>query len=83
MIDIATVSIGQRVHYKPEHYKADDKFENGIVKEIPEHTNTEIRVVYNCAGDWENYKEYTSQLTPVKHLFTGWKHKEIITDGDS
>lgn len=58
-------------------YKADNKFENGIVKEIPEHTTTSIRIVYNCGGDWKNYKDYTSALTSVDDLYYGWKHKEI------
>ena len=57
MIDIAKLSIGERVCYQPSHY-AEDEFENGIVKEIPVlhiHTNESVRVVYNCGGDWKNY----------------------------
>lgn len=77
MINSATIKIGEKVYYQPKHYKVDDKFENGIVKEIPEHTTTSIRVVYNCGGDWKNYKNYTSALTSVDDLYYGWKHKEI------
>lgn len=78
-IDVATICIGQKVHYQPEHYKEEDKWENGIVKEIPDHTTTAVRVVYNCAGDWKNYRDYTSALTDVRDLKLGWRHKEIDT----
>lgn len=73
-MDIANIKIGDKVHYQPEHYGA-DKWENGMVKEIPEHTNTSIRVVYNCAGNWENFKNYTSALTNLRDLKKGWKHE--------
>jgi len=61
---------GDRVYYQPEHYGT--KFENGIVKEIPEHTKDSVRVVYNCGGDWGNYKNYTSALTNLRDLKKGW-----------
>jgi len=77
MINSATIKIGEKVHYQPEHLKNEGKFENGIVKEVPEHTTTSIRVVYNCAGDWRNYKNYTSALTKVSDLYLGWKHVEV------
>jgi hypothetical protein len=44
------------------------------VKEIPEHTNTAIRVVYHCGGEWDNFMNYTSQLTNINQLKLGWKH---------
>jgi len=63
---------GDKVCYQPDHWKEQGRFENGIVKEfIGEHN--EIRVVYHCGGDWDNYKNYTGALTPVKHLKLGWK----------
>ncbi|HNV97504.1 MAG TPA: hypothetical protein PKL13_04365 [bacterium] len=74
MIDIAKIKIGDKVHYQPNHYKEDDKYENGIVKEIPEKSLDSIRVVYNCGGNWKNYKEYTSALTNINDLFLNWKH---------
>jgi hypothetical protein len=77
MINSGTIQIGAKVHYQPEHYKANGKFENGIVKEVPEHTTTAVRVVYNCGGDWKNYKNFTSALTNVNDLYYGWKHEEI------
>ena len=74
MIKIATSKMGDKVCYQPAHYKSEDKYENGIVKEIPDHTNTAIRVVYNCGGQWENFKNYTSALTNIRDLRLGWKH---------
>ena len=74
MIDISIIKIGDKVHYIPFHDCDDSLIENGMVKEIPEHTLTDIRVVYNCAGEWSNFKNYTSQLTPIKNLILGWKH---------
>lgn len=75
MIDIAELSIGSKVHYVPSH----GKIINGIVKEVPEHSVTEVRVVYNCAGDWQNYKDYTSALTNIKDLRLGWNHSSRET----
>lgn len=74
MIDISKLTIGQKVHYKPDHYKKDDKYENGMVKEIPEWSLDSVRVVYNCAGNWKEYKNYTSALTNIRDLYLGWKH---------
>jgi hypothetical protein len=74
MINPATIKVGDKVYYQPDHYKAEDKYENGIVKEVPEHSTDSIRVVYNCAGDWKNYQNYTSALTHVRDLHLGWKH---------
>lgn len=73
MIDISKLKIGDKVHYQPSHYD-DNRWENGMVKEIPDHTNTSIRVVYNCGGDWDNFQNYTSALTNLEHLKLGWKH---------
>ena len=73
MITKDSVQVGDAVHYQPDHYLAEDKFENGIVKEVPEQTISSIRVVYNCGGDWGNYKEYTSALTDCRDLNKGWR----------
>jgi hypothetical protein len=73
-IDIAKLKIGEKVHYQPDHYKNEDKYVNGVVKEIPEHTNQSVRVVYNCAGDWDNFENYTSALTDLRDLKLGWRH---------
>ena len=77
MIDISLLAVGTKVFYQPSHYGS-DRWENGIVKEIPQHSVDSVRVVYNCSGDWKNYKDYTSALTNVRDLHLGWKHKEVI-----
>ena len=74
MIDISKLSIGQKVHYKPVYFK-EDEFENGLVKEIPEHGLDTVRVVYNCGGDWKTYKDYTGVLTYARDLQLGWNFK--------
>lgn len=71
--DIAKLKIGQKVYYQPSYMSAEDA-ENGMIKEIPDHTNKSIRVVYNCNGDWDNFKDYTSALTNIRDLKLGWKH---------
>jgi len=69
MIDIAKIKVGDKVHYNPIHGPT----ENGIVKEIPHHSLNEVRVVYHCGGEWENFKDYTAALTRVRDLEYGWK----------
>lgn len=71
MLDIATLEIGDKVCYTEPNSK---KTQNGKIKEIPDFTNSAVRVVYNCGGDWANFQEYTSQLTDIKDLTLGWKH---------
>jgi hypothetical protein len=53
MINIANVNMGDKVCYQPDHLKELGKFENGIIKEIPEHSLDSVRVVYNCGGNKE------------------------------
>ena len=72
-MNITELRVGDKVHYQPSHYPK-DKWENGMIKEIPEHTNKSIRVVYNCAGEWDNFMSYTSALTDLTDLKLGWKH---------
>lgn len=68
------LKVGDKVHYQPSHYLKEDKFENGVVKEIPEHSLSSVRVVYHVAqGDWENYKNYTSAMTDVLDLNKDWR----------
>ena len=47
----------------------------GVVKEIRQNNNNSVFVVYNCNGDWDNFKNYTSTLTSLTDLKLGWKHK--------
>ena len=64
----SNLHVGQKVHYL-----LDDKWENGIVKEIRP-TNTEgVWVVYNCADNWDRYQDYTGALTNLRDLKEGWR----------
>ena len=82
MIDIAKLKVGDEVHYQPEHY-GETRWENGLIKEIPDFATDKtapigyncVRVVYNCAGNWANFKNYTSALTDLEDLKLGWKHE--------
>ena len=73
-ISISTIKVGDKVCYCPTHYHESGRFENGIIKEIPDHTDKAVRVVYHCGGDWDNYENYTSALTDIRDLLPGWKH---------
>ena len=72
MIDIARLSVGNKVFYQPEHYGAQE-YENGIVKEIREGVDDAVWVVYHCAGRWDKYADYTSARTNLRDLKLGWK----------
>lgn len=52
-------------------YIGKDKIEIGIVKSVPEDKNA-VFVVYNCAGAWEHYEQYTAARTNVIDLVHGW-----------
>lgn len=45
MIDTLEIKVGDKVCYIPQHYRESGRWENGIVKEIPRHTNREMQVV--------------------------------------
>ena len=77
-INIADLKIGQKVHYQPDHYIEEDKWENGVVKSIPEWTTDSAFVVYNCAGEWDNFKNYTAANTNIRDLKLGWRHEEEV-----
>jgi len=78
--DIAKLRKGMNVHYQPDHY-GEDRWENGIIKEVPDFATDPksqvgyncVRVVYNCAGNWGLYEEYTSALTNLRDLKMGWR----------
>lgn len=74
MIDISKIKIGAKVHYIPYSACPPAHYENGMVKEIPEHTNSAVRVVYHCGGDWNNFMVFTSLLTNIDQLNLGWHH---------
>ena len=64
------LKVGVKVRYQPSHYG--DAFENGIVKKISTFPNDAIWVVYNCAGNWRRYRNYTGALTYLCDLKLGW-----------
>ena len=66
------LKVGDSVRYQPAHY-GNDRWENGVVKEIPAHTIEGVRVVYNCNGEWHRYQDYTSAMTHMEDLRKGWK----------
>lgn len=70
MIEISKIKPGDKVHYKPDFYGKDEA-ENGIVKEVS--GNIGAFVVYKCDGNWDNYYDYTGQLTWAESLHYGWK----------
>ncbi len=75
LTNIANLHIGQKVHYQPEHY-GETRWENGIIKEIRQDTLDSVWVVYNCGGEWRNYKDYTSAKTNLRDLRLDWKFEE-------
>ena len=74
MINISQLSVGDKVHYQPEQY-GKDRWENGRVKVIQEGNTESVFVVYNCAIDWENFKDYTAALTNKRDLYMGWRNE--------
>ena len=72
MIRISDLRIGDRVHYQPEHY-GNKRWENGLIKEIRDDITDGVWVVYNCAGNWDRYTDYTSAKTNLRDLKIGWK----------
>lgn len=66
--------VGQLVHYEPfdDIHIPEDSLENGIVKSIDPNDSDYVFVVYNCAGRWHDYKNYTAARTRVDQLHDGW-----------
>lgn len=63
-----TFKPGDKVTYVPLHGEP----EHGIVKVINEDIPDHVFVVFNCAGQWENYEHYTSQQVDTVFLIHGW-----------
>ena len=72
MLNITELHIGQKVRYSPKHY-GNDKWENGIIKELRATSPESAWVVYNCNQEWERYYDYTSAKTALRDLKLGWK----------
>ena len=61
--------IGDKVTYTAE---ASGTVKKGIISSL--HSgNAFIFVVYDCSEDWDNFNDYTGQLTLVSNLTKGWK----------
>lgn len=63
--------VGTKVHYIPFEGADKEIWENGIIKGHSPELNHYF-VVFKCGGDWENYQNYTGQLTDGKNLKGGW-----------
>ena len=72
MINIEQLKVGDSVHYQPEHY-GEDRWENGIIKEIRDEVKDAVWVVYHCGGKWQKYENYTSAKTNLRDLKLGWR----------
>ena len=69
----AGLGVGDKVRYQPEYY-GEDKWENGIIKEVRDGVTGSVWVVYNCAGEWDKYRDYTSAKTDLRDLKLGWRN---------
>jgi len=67
------LKIGTKVHYIPFEGAEKSDYENGIVKSIPDHTNTFVFVVYNCNGEWDKINNYTGCSNSLINLGLGWE----------
>jgi len=47
-----------------------DRKEKGIIKSISD--NKHVFVVYNCGGNWDDYKNYIAARTEISDLKLGW-----------
>lgn len=63
--------VGQKVTYH-----SFDKHEKGIVKSLSD--NEYVFVVYNCGGEWDNYKDYTAARTRIADLTIGWESSNNV-----
>ena len=52
-------------------YKTDYRMQHGIVKSQSV-TDGFVFVVYSCGGNWEDYENYTGELTNNIDLVEGW-----------
>lgn len=74
MIEISKLQVGDKVHYRPDHYEVEESL-NGVVKEIRDDVDGAVWVVFSCACNWDNYAAYTGERTDLCDLHSGWvKH---------
>lgn len=72
------MQVGDKVHYIPFKDCDSSQIENGIIKSIHQVSVGFVHVVYKCANDWENYRDFTAALTEVKYLKEGWVEKPTV-----
>lgn len=65
---------GMRVTYLTPYSE-----QKGIIKRTCDDPDY-VFVVYYCAGDWDNYKNYTAARTLLSDLQEGWKEEEEPTN---
>jgi hypothetical protein len=70
MVDFK-INVGDKVHYIPFKGCNESQYQNGIVKSLHD-DGDKVFVVYHCADEWDNYKNYTGALTNVNQLKKGW-----------
>lgn len=46
------------------------QFQKGIIKSVK--SPAQVYVVYQCAGNWDRFEEYTGVLTNMVDLKEGW-----------
>lgn len=54
----------------------------GIVKSVHPFTEA-VWVVFNCGEDWENYQNYTAQLTFCSDLTKGWSDENVTNQNSN
>jgi len=67
---IPSICPGDKVHYIASYAGAEPV--NGMIKSINSMDPTHAFVVFNCAGEWDKYKDYTGQSTHMSNLHLGW-----------
>ena len=77
MVSMEQLKIGDEVHYHPAHYSINE-WENGLVKELRPPDG--VWVVYNCAGEWHKFMDYTGCKTSLDDLHFGWREIMIPCD---
>lgn len=64
--------VGTKVNYTPFKDCDESLIINGVVKSHNDLDLTTVFVVFNCANDLKNYKDYTAQSTKISQLKEGW-----------
>lgn len=68
-LSVEDFEVGEKVTYH-----CFNKKQKGIVKS--ESDEEHVFVVYNCGGDWGNYKFFTAARTNINDLTLGWEDEK-------